>query len=81
MMAEKMVSLCKPAQTSSTQEIVPQTKHPHTGVKGCQARALSTQSLLEGLTHPPSLRSRPPPLLRDAPVLVPGLVLVIALLS
>ena len=81
MMAEKMVSLCKPAQTSSTQEIVPQTKHPHTGVKGCQARALSTQSLLEGLTHPPSLRSRPHLLLRDvlAPVLWP--VLVVAQLS
>ena len=51
----------------------PQTEHPMTGVEECQARALSVQSLSKGLTHPPSLKSRSPPLLRDAPIPTPGL--------
>ena len=63
MMTEKMVSLCKSAQISSAQEMWPQTEHPRTGVKECQARALSSESLSEGLLYPPSLISRPPPLL------------------
>ena len=75
-MVEKIVSLCKPTQTSPTQGMWPQTEHPWTKVEGCQAWAL-----FEGLTHPPSLRSRPPPLLRDAPTAVSRLVLVVALLS
>ena len=62
-MAEKMVSLCKPTQTSSTQKMVPQTEHPRTEVEGCQARALSAQSLFKDLTHHLSLGSRSPPLL------------------
>ena len=81
MMAEKMVLLCKSAQTSSAQEMWPQTKHPLTGMDECQARALYAQSLSEGLLHPPYLVSRPPPLLQDAPVPIPGLVLVFSLLS
>ena len=47
----------------------------------CQARVFSTQSLSKGLTHPPSLGSRPPPLLRDASVPILGPVLVVAQLS
>ena len=85
MMAKKTVQLCNPTQTSSTQEMVPQTEHPHTGMDGCQARALSTQSLSESLTHLPSLKSRPSPLLRDTlaptPAPVPRLMLVVAQLS
>ena len=81
MMAKKMVPLCKPARTSSTQEMVPQTEHPQTRVEGCQARARSAQSLFESLTHPPSLGSWPPPLLRDALVSIPGSVIVGAQLS
>ena len=81
MMAEKMVLLCKSAQTSSTQEIWPQTEHPLTRMDECQARVLSAESLFKGLLHPPFLVSRPPPLLWDAPVPVPGLVLVVYLLS
>ena len=59
----------------------PQIEHPRTGVERCQARALSFQSLSEGLTHPPALTSWPLPLLRDAPVPVPGPMLVVTLLS
>ena len=59
MMAEKMVSLCKLAQTSSTQKIWPQTEHPLTEVEECQARDLSAESLFEGLLHPLSLVSWP----------------------
>ena len=81
MMAEKMNLLCMSTQTSLAQKMWPQTEHPLTGMEGCQAWAFYAQSLSKGLTHPPSLGSRPPPLLRDAPVLVPGPVLVIALLS
>ena len=62
-MAEKMVSLCKLAQTSSTQRMWPQTEHPRTGVDECQAQALFAESLSKGLLHPPSLISRPPSLL------------------
>ena len=80
-MAEKMVSLCKLAQTSSTQGMWPKTEHPWTRVEKCQARVLSAQSLFEGLTHPPFLVSRSPSLLRDALVPVPGPVLVVSLLS
>ena len=81
MMAKKMVPLCKSAQTSSAQEMVPQTEHAQTRVEGCQARARSAQSLSKGLTHPPSLGSWPPPLLRDALVSILGSVLVGAQLS
>ena len=82
MMAERMVPLCKSAHTSSTLRIWPQTEHHLTGVEEeCQAWAFYAQSLSKGLTHPPSLGSRPPPLLRDAPTLVLRLVLVVALLS
>ena len=63
MMVEKMVPLCKSAQTSSAQKMWPQIEHPLTRVKECQARALSIESLSKGLLHPPSLVSRPPPLL------------------
>ena len=63
MIAKKMVALCMSAQTTSTQEKWPQIEHPHTGVEGCQARALSAQSLSKGLTHHLSLESRLPPLL------------------
>ena len=58
-----------------------QTEHPLTRVEKCQARALSVESLSEGLLHPPSLISRPPPLLWDAPIPIPGPVLVVSLLS
>ena len=51
MMDEKMVPLCNLTQTSSAQELVPQTEHPRTRVDGCQAWALSAQSLSESLTH------------------------------
>ena len=85
MMAKKTIPLCNLTQTSSAQEMVPQTEHPQTGMDGCQARALSTQSLSESLTHLPSLKSRPSPLLRDAlvptPAPVPMLMLVVAQLS
>ena len=81
MMAKKMVPLCKSAQTSSAQKMWPQTKHPLTGVEECQARALFAQSLFEGLLHPPSFVSRPPPLLRDALIPVLGPMLVVSLLS
>ena len=57
MMAEKMVSLCMSAQTSSTLKMWPQTEHPLTRVEGCQAWVLSTQSFSEDLTHLPSLES------------------------
>ena len=79
MMAEKMILLCKSAQTSSTQEIWPQTEHPLTRMDECQARALSAENLFKGLLHPPFLVSRRPPLLWDAPVPVPvpELVLVV----
>ena len=33
-MAKKMVLLCKPTQTSSTQGMWSKTEHPQTGVKG-----------------------------------------------
>ena len=81
MMAEKMVLLCKLTQISLAQEMWPQTKHPLTGVEECQARALFAQSLFEGLLHPPSFVSRPPPLLRDALIPVLGPMLVVSLLS
>ena len=81
MMAEKMVPLCKSAQTSSTQEIWPQIEHPLTRMDVCQSRALSAEILFKGLLHSPSLVSRPPPLLWDAPIPIPGLVLVVYLLS
>ena len=80
-MVEKMVLLCKLTQTSLTQRMGPQTEHPQTKVEGCQAQALSAQSLSEVLTHPPSLGSQPPPLLRDVPVPIPEPVLVVAQLS
>ena len=77
MMAEKMILLCKSAQTSSTQEIWPQTEHPLTRMDECQARALSAENLFKGLLHPPFLVSRPHPLLRDTlvPILEPVQVL------
>ena len=81
MMFKKMVPLCMSAHTLSAQGMWPQTEHPRTGVEGCQARALYAQSLSEALTHPPSLGSRSPPLLQDAPIPVPRPVLVVALLS
>ena len=81
MMAKKMVPLCKLAQTLSARKMWPQTKHPLTGVEECQARALSAKSIFEGLLHPPSHVSLPPPLLRDALVPVPRPVLVVSLLS
>ena len=82
MMADKMVPLCTPTRISSAQERMPQTEHPRTGVEEeYQARALSTQSLSEGLPHPPSLESWPPLLLRDAFVPIPEPVLVVAQLS
>ena len=59
----------------------PQTEHPRTGVEECQARVLSTESLFKGLLHSPSLVSRPPPLLRDALIPIPGPMLVVSLLS
>ena len=60
----------------------PQTEIPLTRVEEeYQAQALSAQSLSEGLTHPPSLGSRPLPLLRDASIPIPGPVLVVAQLS
>ena len=63
MMAENMVPLYKSAQTSLAHKIWPQTEYPLIGVDECQARALSTNSHSENLLHPPSLVSRPPPLL------------------
>ena len=80
MMAKKMVSLCKSAQTSSTQKMWPRTEHPLTGVEECQTRTLSTESLSKGLLHYPSLVSWPLPLLRDVPLPVLGPVLVVSLL-
>ena len=77
MIAEKMVPLCMSAQTSSTLKMWPQIEHPRTRVEGWQTQALSTQNLSEGLTHPPSRESRPPPLLWDVSVIVLELVLVV----
>ena len=81
MMDEKMVPLCKSAQTSLTQKMWLETEHSLTGVEECQDRALFFESFSKGLLHPPSLISRPPPLLRDAlvPILKP--VLLVSLLS
>ena len=81
MMTKKMVPLCKSTHKSSAQEMWSQTEHPRTGVEVCQAQAISIESLFEGLLHPPSLISRPPPLLRDAHVPIPGSMLVVSLVS
>ena len=80
-MAEKMVPLCKSTQTSLAQGMWPQTEPHLTKVEECQARVLSAKSLFEGILHPPSLVSWPPPLLWDAPVPVIGHVLVVSMLS
>ena len=80
MMAKKMVSLYKLAQTSSAQKMWSQTKHPLTRVEECQARAFSTDSHSKGLLHPSSLVFRPPSLLRDVPLHVPRPMLVVSLL-
>ena len=80
MIAEKIISLCKSAQISLAKKIWHQTERPLVGIEECQTRTLSTESLSEGLLHPPSLVSRPSPLLRDVsfPILRP--VLVVSLL-
>ena len=80
MIAEQMISLCKLAQTSLAQKIWHQTKRTLVGIEECQTRALSTESLSEGLLHPPSLVSRPSPLLRDVSFPILGPVLVVSLL-
>ena len=59
----------------------PQTEHSLTRVEECQARALSAEILSKGLLHLSFLVYLPPPLLRDALILVPGPVLVVFLLS
>ena len=62
------------------QTMWPRIEHSLTRVEECQAQALSIESLSKGLLHPPSLISRPPPLLWDVSLHVPGLVLVVSLL-
>ena len=79
-MPNEVVSLCEEAQTSSAQKMWPQIEHLITGVEKCQARTLSTESISQGLLHPPSLVSRPSTLLWHVPLFVPGPVLVVSLL-
>ena len=65
----QMVQMCMPAQMSSTEE------------EECRTQACSEQSPSEGLGHPPSLESGPPPHLHDAYVPTHGPVPVVAQLS
>ena len=60
------------------QTMWPRIEHSLAEVEECQARALSIESLSEGLLHPPSLISRHPPLLWDVSLHVPGPMLVVS---
>ena len=81
MMAEKMVSLCKLAQTSSALIKSPPTGHSQTAVKGYQTQSLYGQNLSKSRTHHPSPESRPPHLLHDALLPVPETVVLVTPLS
>ena len=78
----QMVQLCMLAQISSAQERMPQTEHfPSEVEEECHTQVCSTQSPSEGLAHPPSLESRPPPHLQDASVPALGPVPMVTQLS
>ena len=81
MMVEKMVPLCKLAQTSSALIKSPPTGHPQIAMKGYQTQSLYGQNLSESRLHPPSPESRPPHLLHDAPLPVPEAVVLVTPLS
>ena len=81
MMVEKMVSLCKLAQTSSTLIKSPPIGHPWSAAEGYQTQSLYGQNISKGRTHPPFLKSQPPPLLQDAPLPVPEAEVLVTPLS